>query len=88
MSYALITDMSISYCERNSMVNVLPEFESIENLHNWLKAQGDPELLRRVLWQSFQEVVEYQDSNEWSKAVTICEALAIVGWGHRERVTL
>jgi hypothetical protein len=46
------------------MFDNLPAFENHESLHDWLEAQGDPESLRKLLWQSFQEVVEYQDVNE------------------------
>jgi hypothetical protein len=42
--------------------------------------------LRTAFLKQFAAVSEYADANEWSRAVAVCEALAVVGWGKRERV--
>ena len=42
--------------------------------------------LPQELFSLLQEVVEYRDVSDWSVAVRVCEALAISGWGSKERV--
>ena len=42
--------------------------------------------LRTTLLRQLSRVVEYRGANEWARAVAICEALAVVGWGKKERV--
>jgi hypothetical protein len=42
--------------------------------------------LRSALLKEFKSLVEYKDATEWARAVTVCEALAVVGWGKKERV--
>jgi len=44
------------------------------------------EKIREMLFKQFDAVVEYKDAAEWSDAVALCEALAAIGWGSRERV--
>lgn len=41
---------------------------------------------RTALQKAFDQRIEYEDASQWAEAVRLCEALAIVGWGDRERV--
>jgi hypothetical protein len=59
---------------------------SIESLQACLKSPGNTARIRRSLFSELAKVIEYDDANEWNSAVRLCEALAIVGWGDRERV--
>lgn len=60
--------------------------EEIEALRALLLSQPDQDELRGQLFSLLLSVLEYNDANAWSKAVRICESLAIIGWGDRERV--
>jgi hypothetical protein len=41
---------------------------------------------QKSLLKAFDARIEYEDAHQWAEAVRLCEALAIVGWGDRERV--
>jgi len=64
----------------------LTSFGEIGSLRDWVASQVDQEGLRERLWQGFIDLVEYEDADDWNEAVAVCEAMAIVGWGERERV--
>jgi hypothetical protein len=68
------------------MLEELIPFVEIDSLRDWVASQHDQEALRERFWQRFRELVEYEDADNWSEAVAICEVMAIVGWGERERV--
>ncbi|MCA8911035.1 MAG: hypothetical protein KDB82_04985 [Planctomycetes bacterium] len=58
----------------------LPEIEeSVGHLSN-------SKLFRTELEAAFDCVIEYRSADEWETAVRVCEALAVLGWGSRERV--
>jgi|GEM_PF-3196130 len=59
---------------------------SLESLEAYLKSLRNTAQVRRTLLDELAKVVEYDNADEWAAAVRICEALAIVGWGDRERV--
>ena len=59
--------------------------ESLDELTAFLNGQPVSTLARQ-LYSLFDAHAEYDDANQWAAAVRICEALAIVGWGLRERV--
>lgn len=63
----------------------LHSFDTIEELETWVN-QSDPEFLRAYLLKAFDSVKDYVTADQWNDAVKICEALAIIGWGDRERV--
>lgn len=42
--------------------------------------------LRKALLREFWKVCRYSNAEEWNRAVRLCEALAIVGWGGHEPV--
>src|SRR5260221_13606068 len=42
--------------------------------------------LRSALLKKFKGLAEYKDANAWARAVAVCEALAVAGWGRKERV--
>src|SRR5262249_8706094 len=70
----------------SSLLTQIAKQPSIESLQACLESLGSTAKVRRSLLDELAKVVEYQDANEWGAAVRICEALAIVGWGDRERV--
>src|SRR5580765_3492783 len=59
---------------------------SIESLQACLTSRRNTVKVRRALLDELAKVIEYNEALEWAAAVRICEALAIVGWGDRERV--
>ena len=63
----------------------LHNFETIDDMEAWL-SQFDPDFLRAYLFKEFDKVKYYETANQWNDAVRICEALAIIGWGNRDRV--
>jgi len=60
--------------------------EEMEDLRTFLSSRSDQTELRNHLLQLLRAVLEYDDAAAWSKAVRICESLAITGWGDWERV--
>ncbi len=42
--------------------------------------------LRKALLREFWKVCRYSNAEEWNRAVRVCGALAIVGWGNCEPV--
>ena len=63
----------------------LHSFDTIDEMEAWLN-QSDAEFLRAYLLKSFDAIKYYETADQWNDAVKICEALAIIGWGDRERV--
>jgi len=63
----------------------LHNFDTIDDMEVWLN-QFDPDFLRAYLFKEFDKVKYYETANQWNDAVRICEALAIIGWGNRDRV--
>jgi hypothetical protein len=70
----------------SSLLKQIARKSSIESLQAYLISRGSAVKVRRSLLDELAKVIEYDDANEWAAAVRICEALAIVGWGDRERV--
>jgi len=70
----------------SSLLKQIAAKPSIEALQACLTSLRDPAQVRRSLLDELAKVIEYHDAKEWAAAVRICEALAIVGWGDRERV--
>jgi hypothetical protein len=68
------------------MLEDLTPFSELDSLRHWVASQHDQQALRERLWQRFRDLVEYEDADDWSEAVALCEVMAIVGWGDRERV--
>jgi hypothetical protein len=64
----------------------ISKWEEIDDLRTFLSSRSDQTELRNQLLQLLRTVVEYDDAAAWSKAVRICESLAITGWGDWERV--
>ena len=59
--------------------------DSIADLERFLSPK--PKLsTRKKLIRQFQNHAFYKNAEQWNKAVRLCEALAIVGWGDREPV--
>jgi hypothetical protein len=70
----------------STLLKQIAKQPSIEALQAFLTSRRDTVKVRRSLLDELAKVIEYDDANEWAAAVRICEALAIVGWGDRERV--
>ncbi|MCA8914416.1 MAG: hypothetical protein KDB90_03315 [Planctomycetes bacterium] len=67
---------------RRILENDLQLSEVEENL----ALASDDKKLRQQLQAAFDDVAEYDTAAEWEIAVRTCEALAVLGWGSRERV--
>jgi hypothetical protein len=61
-------------------------YSDMDELTKFLSDQPDQGKLRQILLDDFRTVVEYETALEWSRAVRLCEALAVVGWDPWERV--
>jgi len=70
----------------SSLLKQIAAQRSIESLKAYLTSLRNTAKVRRSLLAELAKVIEYDDAEEWARAVRICEALAIVGWGDRERV--
>ena len=70
----------------NLSLTQLTACEDLPELARLLERCDDRGRLREELFALLLTVVEYRDAIEWARAVRICEAFAIVGWGCRERV--
>lgn len=68
-----------------SIVDSILSQETIDDLASFLDSQST-DLARTELLAEFDALVDYEDADQWAAVVRICEALAIVGWGHREHV--
>lgn len=62
------------------------EIDSLSELRARLQSVEDIEGLREALFTEFLRYADYRNVREWNKAVRICEALAIIGWGEHEPV--
>lgn len=69
----------------NEILERIYEIESLAELEIFLRA-WDQILIRERLLGEFDRYAFYKNASEWNKAVKICECLAIVGWGERERL--
>ena len=70
----------------NDLLTEILRHEEIEALRSFLLSQSDQTELKCQLFKLLLGLVEYDDASAWSKAVRICESLAITGWGDHERV--
>ena len=70
----------------NPLLSDLLSRETLAELEGFLHDDDDQALLSQRLFELLMTVAEYRDAREWAAAVRVCEALAIVGWGTRERV--
>lgn len=66
------------------MIQKIFEIEELGRLEEYLAGFPDVEELRAALFAGFLGVSRYRDAGEWNRAVRLCEALAIVGWGDKE----
>ncbi len=62
------------------------EAEDLSELESILLSYSDADSLRENLYDEFMKCVTVSDACMWNKAVRICEALAIIGWGGHEAV--
>lgn len=60
------------------------DIESLAELRDYLLSADDVEALRASLFEEFVRYADYGDAVEWNRAVRLCEALAIIGWGTHE----
>lgn len=67
-------------------MNDIFELNRIEDLREYLMGKPDVDELREQLYACFLKYSQYCNATEWNKAVRICEALAIIGWGAHEPV--
>lgn len=68
------------------LLTEIEQHADLDALRAFLLRQPDQGKLRQDLLHLLRAVVEYETVLEWSRAVRICESLAIVGWGFWERV--
>lgn len=59
-----------------------------DDLHDLREAlRREPaDATRAALLAELDRVLDYRNADEWNRAVRLCEALAVVGWGEREPV--
>ncbi|GHS90188.1 hypothetical protein FACS189487_11560 [Campylobacterota bacterium] len=69
--------MAIAYMQK------IFEIEDLGELERYLATQKSTDIRER-LFDEFLRYAEYKNATEWNKAVRLCEALAIVGWGTHE----
>ena len=62
----------------------LPDIDTIAGLREYLGTVKDVDALREALFAEFLECADYKNVSEWNRAVRLCEALAIIGWGTHE----
>ena len=62
-------------------VGLIYEIESLAELRAYLLSAEDSEALREELFDEFLKYADYKNVSDWNKAVRLCEALAIIGWG-------
>jgi len=67
-------------------MNAIFELNRIEDLREYLMGKPDVDGLREQLYACFLKYSQYRNVWEWNKAVRICEALTIIGWGAHEPV--
>lgn len=60
------------------------EIDDLRELAAYLLESPDTEKVRASLFAELLGYVRYRNADEWNRAVRLCEALAIVGWGDRE----
>lgn len=65
-------------------VGLIYEIESLAELRAYLLSAEDSEALREELFDEFLKYADYKNVSDWNKAVRLCEALAIIGWGGHE----
>ena len=65
-------------------VGLIYEIESLAELRAYLLSTEDSEALREELFDEFLKYADYKNVSDWNKAVRLCEALAIIGWGGHE----
>jgi len=66
-------------------MNELFNTDTLEELEVYLSKQ-DKHCIREKLFNLFDKYSVYNNVSDWNKAVRLCEALVIVGWGNREPV--
>ena len=57
--------------------------DSIADLECFLSPKPKPSTRKKLIRQ-FENYAFYKNAEQWNKAVRLCEALAIVGWGDWE----
>lgn len=67
------------------LLDELYRIETLDGLATWLAELPTAEV-RKTLVSEFLGLCRYRDASEWNRAVRVCEALAIVGWGECEPV--
>jgi len=70
----------------NVLLSELMPHRSLPELQVFLGSVARQDELSDQLFEMLLTVAEYRDAQDWATAVRICEALAIIGWGSRERV--
>lgn len=68
------------------MIEHIFEIEDLRQLRQYIASQTDIDGVRRRLIDEFSKYAVYSDATEWNRAVRLCEALAITGWGDCEPV--
>ncbi len=71
--------------QATDVLKTITELDSLDELERFVHSQPERPL-RKVLLKLFDERAEYRHARDWAEAVRICEALAILGWGERERI--
>ena len=71
--------------QATNVLKTLTELDSLNDLERFVNSQSEKPL-RRILFTLFDDRAEYRNARDWAEVVRICEALAIIGWGKRERV--
>lgn len=68
-----------------SLIRDVMAIESLDGLAEFLSSQPEDEV-RGELLAALDPLLEYDDADQWASAVRLCECLAIIGWGERERI--
>lgn len=68
------------------MIKDIYKLITLEQINNYICNNKNQNKLRNILLNEFDGLYDYKNIIEWNKLVTICEFLAIIGWGDREPV--
>ncbi|MEZ4921405.1 MAG: hypothetical protein R2792_20085 [Saprospiraceae bacterium] len=62
----------------------LYNIDDLDKMVAFLKRHDDLDALRKTLLTEFLKYADYKNGTEWNRAVTLCECLALIGWGKHE----
>lgn len=67
-------------------ITLYNQIETLDEFNDFISAEENQDQLRDELYERFNTYRHYANAVEWNELVKICELLAIIGWGDKERV--